>query len=199
MIRAFVAITIDPRVIKNIAAAIDRLRPKVTGPRWIALENIHVTLKFLGAIEDTAVEPIVAALTACLRPFQPFTINATGLGVFPGPRRPRVLWIGLAGDHLLPLASAIESALVPLGFAPENRQFTPHLTIGRWRDNTPAPPALATELEKWKDRAFGQSEVANVLLMQSLLRPGGAQYHPIVTVPLSAGQDPSNARGTGGD
>lgn len=199
MIRAFIAVAVDSRVVAKISAAVGPLTEKIPGVRCVVPENIHLTLKFLGAVDEAAVGPIGVALDAPLRLFQPFTINAKGLGVFPNPRRPRVLWVGLAGNRLLPLVSAIESALRPLGFAPENREFTPHLTIGRWRDNTPAPPALALELQTRKDLDFGESRVESVLLMQSLLRPDGAQYRPLVIVPLSGGHGPSTNRGTEGD
>lgn len=186
VLRAFIAASIDPEVTANIAAAITRLKTRIAGVRWVVPENVHLTLKFLGSIDDSTVEPIGAALGTQLSLFQPFTINVKGLGVFPGPRRPSVLWIGLAGDRLLPLASGVESALQPLGFTPESRRFTPHLTIGRWREQSAAAASLALELEKWKAHDFGKSKVASVQLVQSLLRPDGARYRDLITIPLRA-------------
>ena len=186
MLRAFVAASIAPEAVDRIAATIAQLRPRIPDVRWIVPENIHLTLKFLGAIEESSVAPIGEALRAHLRLFQPFTFSVKGLGVFPGPRRPRVLWVGLTGDRFAPLALRVEAALQPLGFTPENRQFTPHLTIGRWRDNGLPFAALALELKKWQNYAFGECNIASVQLMQSMLRPGGAQYREILSVALGA-------------
>lgn len=185
MIRAFIAIAIDPEVVEKVAAAITQLKPRLAGVRWVAPGNFHLTVKFLASVDESAIEPIGERLRAHLRLFQRFTINVKGVGVFPGRRRPRVLWVGLSGDHLVPLASRIESALQPLGFTQESRQFTPHLTIGRWREQTPATASLASELEKWQAHEFGNFSVKSVKLIQSVLRPNGAIYRDLVTVPLS--------------
>lgn len=186
MIRAFIAVTLDSKVIDQIAAASHQLRPEITGVRWVTPANFHLTLKFLGSIDDAAIEPIGATLREQLRLFPRFTINAKGLGVFPGPKRPRVLWVGLTGDRLVSLASRVESALRPLGFTPEGRKFTPHLTIGRWRDADRAPKSLGRQLENWQARDFGTSNVESVKLIQSMLKPEGASYNYLITVPLGA-------------
>jgi 2'-5' RNA ligase len=186
VIRAFIAVTLDSKVIEQIAAASNQLRPEITAVRWVTPANFHLTLKFLGSIDDAAIEPIGATLREQLRLFPRFTINAKGLGVFPGPKRPRVLWVGLTGDRLVSLAARVESALRPLGFKPEDRKFTPHLTIGRWRDADRAPKSLGRQLEIWQARDFGTSNVESVKLIQSVLKPEGASYNDLITVPLSA-------------
>lgn len=186
MIRAFIAVTLDSKVIEQIAAASNQLRPEITAVRWVTPANFHLTLKFLGSIDDAAIEPIGATLREQLRLFPRFTINAKGLGVFPGPKRPRVLWVGLTGDRLVSLAARVDSALRPLGFKPEDRKFTPHLTIGRWRDADRAPKSLGRQLEIWQARDFGTSNVESVKLIQSVLKPEGASYNDLITVPLSA-------------
>jgi RNA 2',3'-cyclic 3'-phosphodiesterase len=186
VIRAFIAVTLDAEVIAKITEVITQLRPQIPGVRWVAPTNFHLTLKFLGSIDEALVEPIGAALRGQFRLFPRFTINAKGLGVFPGPKRPRVLWVGLTGDHLVTLASRVESALQPLRFTPETRKFTPHLTIGRWRQADLAPRSLARQLENWKVYEFGESNVESVHLIQSVPKPKGASYNQLVTVPLTA-------------
>jgi len=176
VIRAFIAIDIDPQVRENITRAIGQLRSRVLEVRWIAPANFHLTLKFLGDIEQTQIEAIGAALEERLRPFPRFTINAKGLGVFPDLRRPRIMWIGLAGNELTTLAAQVELALLPLGFAPGKRNFTPHLTIGRWRQTDRPSKTLGQELESLKDYQFGASNVDEVILFQSVLKPEGAIY-----------------------
>lgn len=174
MIRAFVAVEIAPETIDRIAAAIAELRTRIAGIRWVAPSNFHLTLKFLGAIDSSKVEPIGAALVDALRPFPRCTINAKGLGVFPSARRPRVLWVGLLGRELIALAEQVESALAPLGFGREEREFTPHLTIGRWRQGERADKTLEQELKRWRDFEFGTSQVGEVILFQSVLKSTGA-------------------------
>ena len=185
MIRAFIAIEIDPQLVRRISAVVADLRPRIAGIRWVSQNNFHLTLKFLGNIEENKIEPIAAALELALRPFPRFTINAKGLGVFPDGRRPRVLWIGLEGKKLLELASKIETVLDPLGFSPEKREFQPHLTVGRWRQFDHASTKLAGVLEKWQGYEFGESMMTEVIFFQSELKREGAIYHPLKVVTLA--------------
>jgi 2'-5' RNA ligase len=90
----------------------------------------------------------------------------------------------LIGDRIFSLVSRVESALQPLGFAPEARTFTPHLTIGRWREIDRAPKSLGPQLANWQTHDFGASKVESVKLIQSLLSPRGASYKILMTVPL---------------
>jgi len=184
VIRAFIAVTLDSKVIEKIAHATTQLRPEIIGVRWVAPPNFHLTVKFLGGIDEAMVEPIEARLRDQLSLFPRFSINAKGLGVFPSPKRPRVLWVGLTGDRLIALASRVESALQQLGFTPETRKFTPHLTIGRWRRADPAPKSLDRQLEDWRAYDFDISRVESVSLIQSVLKSEGASYNRLATIPL---------------
>jgi 2'-5' RNA ligase len=184
VIRAFIAVEIDPQVIRRISAAIDQLKPQIFGVRWTAAENFHLTLKFLGDVEEARIDPIGAALEDHLHLFPRFSINAKGLGVFPDMRRSRVLWVGLAASELASLASELQSTLERFGFAAETRSFTPHLTIGRWRQINRAPKSLGPSLESWKDYPFGATNVNEVILFQSLLNPRGAVHTRLKTVTL---------------
>jgi RNA 2',3'-cyclic 3'-phosphodiesterase len=187
VIRAFIAVSIDSKVIARIADATLQLKGRLPGVNWVAEENLHLTLKFLGQIDEARIEPINRALEAAVRPFSRFTISAKGLGVFPGPKRPRVLWVGLdGGEVLIALAFAVETALDPVGFSVEARSFKPHLTIGRWRDFKGSATRLAREIEKWKSCEFGESEVKTVTLFQSVLKREGAVYHPLHSIALTA-------------
>jgi 2'-5' RNA ligase len=187
VIRAFIAVEIDPQVIGNICRAIHQLESTSLSARWTAPANIHLTLKFLGDIEPDRIDGIHRALEERLRPFPRCTINAKGLGVFPDPRRPRIIWVGIHGDQLASLAAQVESALVPSGFAPDQRNFSPHLTIGRWRQTDRPPKALAQELAKWKDVQFGATRVDEVVLFRSVLKPEGATYYRLIGVALGRG------------
>jgi RNA 2',3'-cyclic 3'-phosphodiesterase len=185
VIRAFIGVEIDPQTVQKISAVLAQLEPRLPGIRWVAPANFHFTLKFLGSVEESKIDPVMYALEPRLRPFPRFSINAKGLGVFPDPKRPRVLWVGLQGKGLVALASIVEAALEPLGFAPEKRDFTPHLTVGRWRQFYGSGKKLAQELESWKNFDFGESTVAVVICFQSVLKQQGALYRPLKMVPLA--------------
>lgn len=185
MIRAFVAVDLEPRTVQKIMEAIVQFRPRIPGIRWLSPNNFHLTLKFLGDIDEAKVAPIAAALERELCPFSCFTIHAKGLGVFPDLRRPRILWVGLVSEELKALALRVEKTLLPFGFAAERRAFTPHLTVGRWRQFDGSPKELGDEIEKWRGYDFGPSIVDQVILFQSTLRPEGAVYRPLKTVGLT--------------
>lgn len=185
MIRAFVAVDLEPRTVQKIMEAIVQFRPRIPGIRWLPPNNFHLTLKFLGDIDEAKVAPIAAALERELCPFSCFTIHAKGLGVFPDLRRPRILWVGLVSEELKALALRVEKTLLPFGFAAERRAFTPHLTVGRWRQFDGSPKELGDEIEKWRGYDFGPSIVDQVILFQSTLRPEGAVYRPLKTVGLT--------------
>ena len=184
MIRAFIAVDLDDPVIEKVCNVVEILKPRITGIRWLRKENLHLTLKFLGNIAESQVEPITAALRHPLGLFSPCTISAKGLGVFPDFRRPKILWVGLTGDQLVHLAAEIESALMPLGFTPENRAFTPHLTIGRWREGSRPAKNLRQEIDSLNDFEFGACAVRQIVLFQSVLKPEGASYSELRTIQL---------------
>jgi len=185
VIRVFIAVDIEPQVIENICRAIGDLKPLIPAVRWVSPKNFHLTLKFLGDIEETRIHEIGAVLADKICPFPRLSINAKGLGVFPDLRRPRILWVGLAGSALTTLVARVESALYPLGFATEQRPFTPHLTIGRWRHFDRPPKALGEELANWRDYEFGESLIDKVVLYQSVLKPEGATYQTLKVVSLN--------------
>ena len=185
MIRAFVAVEIDHAIIQGIFATTDELRQKISGVRWTPQTNCHLTLKFLGDVDAGQIEAIGQVLERELSLFPRFTINAKGLGVFPDATRPRVLWVGVEGKPLAELAERVEKALTSLGFAQERRKFTPHLTIGRWRQFKRSDKNLTDTLAKWQERDFGGFTVHEVVLFQSILNPGGAEYRRLKVAWLS--------------
>jgi len=195
VIRAFIAVDLDDAVIEKIFNAIEILQSRITEIRWLKKENLHLTLKFLGNIAEPQVESIAAALGQALRLFSPCTINARGLGVFPDFRRPKILWVGLSGDQLAELAAKIESALVPLGFVPETRVFTPHLTIGRWRESSRPAKNLRHEIASWNDFEFGACALRQIVLFQSVLKPEGASYRELRIIQLGV-ELPGNRKPT---
>lgn len=185
MIRCFLAVDLDPKVSASICQTIARLKQVMPSLRWVPPANFHLTIKFLGAIEQSQIDPLAVALDEQLRPFPRFSINAKGLGVFPDLRRPRILWVGLTGTQLLTLVARVESALQALGFVAEKRPFTPHLTIARWRQFDRPSQALSEALAHWRDCEFGETTIDKVVLYQSVLRPAGATYQTLKVVSLN--------------
>ena len=183
MIRAFIAVNLATPVIEEIAKVRFTLREAKGDVRWTRSEGLHLTLKFLGDIAHNQVEPILAAIREALHGQQPLHLVAQGLGAFPNLRRPRVLWVGLSGEGLPEMSRAIETALLPLDFPPEEREFTPHLTLGRVRSLRGWERLLAV-MKAYEQVRFGESTVDQVILYQSELRPDGAVYSPLGAISL---------------
>ena len=183
MIRAFIAVNLAPSVIEEIAKVRSALQEAKGDIRWTRLEGLHLTLKFLGDIPRNQVEPILTALREVTREQPPLRISAQGLGAFPHLRRPRVLWVGLRGEGLNELQERIETTLMPLDFPPEEREFSPHLTLGRIRSLRGWEHVL-TVVREHEHVRFGESLVDQVTLYQSDLRLDGAVYSPLGAVSL---------------
>jgi len=189
VIRAFVGVRIDPKMTQKISEVQSQLQRSLTGIRWVVQENLHFTLKFLGAVEEEKITSIIKAVGRAVRPVQPFSLTAGGIGVFPDIRKPRVLWVGLEAQGLQTLSQDVGAALEPLGFVPEKRGFKPHLTIGRWRHFTANAQRLKGEIDHWKNQDFGQSTVEDVVIFQSILKPNGAVYSPLQIITLGTRAD----------
>lgn len=174
-------------MIQKISEVQSHLKQSLTGIRWVVQENLHFTLKFLGSIEESKTGAILQALERALRPVRPFSMRGKGIGVFPNVKRARILWLGLQGQGLQGLAREVETALEPLGFEREKRDFAPHLTIGRWRHFGTPMERLKEEMERWQDYDFGQSQVGDVVFFQSVLKASGAFYSPLGVISLVAG------------
>ena len=183
MIRAFIAVNLAPMIIEEIAKVQVSLQTAKGDIRWTRAEGWHLTIKFLGDIVRSQVEPILETLREALRTQPSLRVSAQGLGAFPNLRRPRVLWAGLSGDGLTTFSEAIETALLPLHFPPEDYEFTPHVTLGRIRSLRGWERVLAVVKEHEQTR-FGESMIDHVVLYQSELRPEGAVYRPLGSIAL---------------
>ncbi|MBI4637242.1 MAG: RNA 2',3'-cyclic phosphodiesterase [Candidatus Rokubacteria bacterium] len=184
-VRSFVAVLLDPDTRAALGTAIERLRRAGRGVAWVVPDNLHVTLKFLGQVDEARLGEVASALAAAAAGVAAFDFVVQGLGAFPSVDRPRVVWAG-AGEGagaLVTLASRVEEALGPLGFAAEARPFSPHVTLGRLR----APrrdPALAAALGASPGQVFGRIRAARVSLMRSDLSPRGARYSELAAAAL---------------
>jgi 2'-5' RNA ligase len=181
LIRAFIAVTLAESVIEEIAKVRSLLQAANGDIRWTRVEGLHLTLKFLGDITRSQVEPVLGVLQDVVRQQQPLNLVAQGLGAFPSLRRPRVLWVGLKGEGIAELSEAIETALMPLDFPPEERDFAPHLTLGRVRSPR-GWERIFRLIKEHEHTVFGECSIDRLTLYQSDLRPDGAIYTPLGSV-----------------
>ncbi len=153
--------------------------------RWVPPENGHLTLQFLGAVPEERVAAVEGALRSAAAEARPLSLEVKGAGGFPNARRPRVVWAGVTGEvaALGALVSEIGRRLAPLGFTPEERPFSAHLTLGRARDGRGAP-GLAGALAHAAEASGTPWRVADVALFESHLSPKGPRYEVVLRTPL---------------
>lgn len=189
-VRLFAAVEV-PRPLKRKLAELQEALKKAAGRRaddvrFTDAEQIHVTLHFLGAVPEERVDDVKAALAAAAASCAPFALASKGAGGFPNQRRPRVLWAGIEGEtwRLAALAKAVGERLAPIGYPPEARPFTAHLTLGRSRDPRGAPGLAGALAEVAAFDAGLAWRVEELVLFQSHLSPKGATYEAIGRFPL---------------
>jgi len=184
-VRLFFAINLPAGEQERLHRATAHLRAADLPVRWVPPQNLHLTLRFLGSVPGQKVAAVREAGARAASGIAPFDVRLGGIGAFPTTRRPRVIWIGVQkAEPLLELRAALEEALAPLGFTPEDRAFEPHITLGRVRDGArPAQLARLVELAA-TIHYTGVLPVRSLDLMHSELGPGGARYVRIGAAPL---------------
>lgn len=180
--RLFVAVDVPESLKATIEGeVVGSLRDRVEGARWTRPQGRHLTLKFLGNVDDARTDEIADAIRVASERHTGFPAAFSEIGGFPDLRRPRVLWIGLGEgtDEMARLAKQIELELVPLGFEPEGRPFRGHLTLARFpRPRIIDVPEVSAPTERF--------DVDHVVLFRSQLHPKGARYTAVERFPLRA-------------
>jgi RNA 2',3'-cyclic 3'-phosphodiesterase len=194
VIRAFIAIDLSDEIYQRLEEVTRNMQARLASVpiRWVPVRNIHVTLKFLGDVSIKNLEVLKKLLETETRSHQPFEISVGDLGAFPSERRPRVLWAGVqAPQELTALQRGIEVETARLGYAPEDRPFSPHLTLGRIGRNAESHDLrLVGELLKSSNVGFlGATRIQAVHLYRSDLQPGGAVYTQLHTASLALSGD----------
>jgi 2'-5' RNA ligase len=187
-VRVFVALDIPEEVRAAIGKLIARLRPACRAARWVRIEGVHLTLKFIGEVQPEKIEPIKASLARIRFPDH-IELKFRNVGFFPNERRPHVFWAGIeAGPELGALAADVEASLEPLGIAKEQRAFSPHLTLARLeprRGPKAGSPFGLDTLTKAISGAgpleFGAAIANEFHLYQSILKSGAAEYTRLAT------------------
>jgi 2'-5' RNA ligase len=184
-IRAFIAANLEHGLRDRIARIQERLKESRADVSWVRPENLHLTLKFLGEVEEAALTAVADAIGPVAARHAPLRLVVAGLGAFPQPRAARVVWIGVreGAEGLAKLHAELEAGLEPLGFQREARPFTSHLTLGRVR-GPGRREQLAAAVTSMMPEPVGDMLLDRIDLMRSELRPEGARYSVLRTFPL---------------
>jgi len=189
VIRAFIAVDLTSEIQDQLDQISNRLKEDM-GPvpvRWVAAQNIHLTVKFLGDVSINNIEVLNELLQAEAASQKPLVISVGGLGAFPKVRSPRVIWVGVeAPQELVALQRGIDAQTARIGYAPDQREFSPHLTLGRVsRNATPQEVRKIGDVLNSKKIGFlGVARIREVHLYRSDLRTNGAVYTKVFTAPF---------------
>jgi 2'-5' RNA ligase len=189
MLRSFVAIRLPVEVQQAIAQSTAELQRALPKPlvRWVPTRNVHLTLKFLGDVSPANLERLAETLRSAAAEQAAFPISVGGLGAFPTARRARILWIGLqAPSDLAALQRALESVAARMGYAPEDRPFSPHLTIGRVGQSvtTADLQKVRSAVEAAAVGHLGTFQAETIDVFKSDLQPGGSVYTLLYSLPM---------------
>jgi 2'-5' RNA ligase len=183
-VRLFVALDLPDDVRRSLAEVMETLKPKCREARWVRPESMHLTLKFLGhVVADGDAQKLgaVCAALAAVRSPEPVEMHFRGIGFFPNPRRPRVVWCGVqCSPNLAQIAAEIDRVLEPLGVSRENRDFVPHLTLARIEPPRRAE-SLVRAVEEMQSSDFGALHTTEFYLYESRLKRSGAEYSKLET------------------
>jgi len=178
--RLFVAVPLSDEATSAVTEVVDRIRagePEGRGVRWVRLDGLHVTLRFLGPTPEARVPDLAAAIAAVAREGEPFTVTIRGAGSFPPSGRPRTIWLDIRDGvaELEALAARLDDRLVDAGWERERRPFRAHLTLAR-ADGVRAGPATVAALTAAAANVAITSPIDRVILFESITGSGRARY-----------------------
>lgn len=186
MIRTFVALEVSKDVRSRTHRMIGRLRQSGAAANWVEPENLHLTLNFLGDVDDRRVNEVCQAAKEVARNHEPFEVKLRGVDAFPRLQAPRVMWAGVevGGEQVEQLQRELTTAFRDLGFPKERGKFVPHLTIGRLRRGKSANESLRSLLAKHHDFDAGTALIEEMVVFSSLLESGSPIYTPLSRMTL---------------
>lgn len=187
--RTFIAIKAVDEVHARALQAIDLLRSEAENVKWVAPENLHWTLQFLGDLSDIEMAEVCRMVGKVVARHKQFSIAARGIGAFPKVERPRAMWLGIAGGNknFCALHEDLADELAQLGFRGESRRFVPHLTLGRVGRGSHGGTHLAEQVAQLADFDGGAMFVERVTVYASIPSREGPTYHVLSHAPLSVG------------
>ena len=187
--RLFVAVPVPPGPLADVTALVASVREGPLGqvPRWVHLETLHLTVRFLGDTSPDLVPAVADAIGAAVAGHAAFDVELAGAGSFPPAGKIRTLWLGLArgATELGALADALDPALEPLGWAPDTRPYRPHMTVARLDAASRADGATIAEVLAYAASDFRTAfRAERVVLYRSHLGGGAPRHEPVLEVPL---------------
>jgi len=185
--RLFIAINFSDEIKELLGKLMRALRQIPADLKWVAEENLHLTLQFLGEVAPERIGAISEGIEKAAAGSKPFMLSLAGVGVFPSVERPRVLWVGVDGEvaSLIGLQRKVQKEMGLLGFASDKKKFSAHLTLARARTPQGFTAVMAKAQEFANKGAFGTARVGSIELMQSELLPGGPRYSVLFRAILS--------------
>ena len=185
-LRTFIAIETSLEVRGHLARLVERMRRVNAKVKWVATDNVHLTLKFLGDVPEAEIADVCRSVKQAVVESKSFLMEIRGAGAFPNSARPRTVWIGVGqgAEQVSQIQGAVEGALKPLGFPREGRRYRPHLTLGRVRGGGSAVTELGQQIDALGDFEAGGVLVEEVVIFASELTADGPIYTPLARVPL---------------
>jgi 2'-5' RNA ligase len=182
-IRSFLAFELPPEIREKIGEVSIELQKLTLPVRWVKVTNIHLTIIFLGYVDEDKIDDIKEKVNLVVKRFSIFKTRLNGIGVFPNWRKPRVIWIGLGEEieRLSNLREELQTELKVLGFKPEKRPFAPHLTIGRFKGLVDRDEELKSILDRYHDLSGDLQYLNELVLFKSDLKPDGPVYTKMAT------------------
>jgi 2'-5' RNA ligase len=186
VIRSFLAFELPADIKRIVLKVYDEMRRFPLDIRWVKVDNIHLTLIFMGNIRADHVQGIGEAAEKVCQRFGPFNVFLKNAGIFGSKRSPRVFWLGLDGDiaRMAHFRDSLHKHLKAFGIKEEDRRFSPHLTLGRFRKGTRLQAGLDELLSRFQDLMSPTCAFTELILFKSDLKPGGAVYTRLNAWPL---------------
>lgn len=184
-LRTFIAIELPGEIQKKLGEFSESIKNPQDRVTWVSSNNIHVTLKFLGDVPIGDIDSIRDIISAVAKNYSPFDAAIKGTGVFPDPRSPRVVWVGVdtGKEKVKNIYMDLEERLVSIGIPKEERSFTPHLTLGRVKYIKDVK-RFTEGISKHKEDLFGNFMADSISLIKSTLTPKGSVYEVLYRIHL---------------
>jgi 2'-5' RNA ligase len=185
--RTFIAVAVPDPLGQKLTRLQTLLAPDLSDTRWATTPPFHITLAFLGDVEQGDLNDVCRATVAAVSALQPFDLRLEGLGTFPDPIRPRVVWVGATDAGLAPLESMqkeVVKAVRSVGYPPQDDRFHPHVTLGRLKPGRRPSPDMTPLLKHYRLWAAGSFTIEEAIVFASTSTPDGPVYAPLVRAPL---------------
>jgi len=189
-LRCFIAVDFPTKILEKIDQIIQYFGTQTPSKviKWVAKENLHLTLKFIGEVSPGQLDQMKSIIPEAIHRKSAFEVGIEGLGMYPSYEKPRVVWLGITnGQPLIDIHKHLDQALSQANIKPENRPFSPHLTIARLRNHSKPVDVIRVgkQLSQFKVGNLGFARIDQIRLYQSELKPEGPIYSPLMTIPLN--------------